>query len=304
MGLRSVESSTIERNPAKSLDVHVQRLHTLCIFCTRDRVAIGAVYNLRMTSCSDLRANAMALAALPGGDPEREPAFAHARTCADCAAALAEAGRLLTLVSETAPPAPAGEALARTSASLAADFRAQKRSAALLAGAATIVPLAAIALVRLPGRERQPYAWIATAVLAFVALVALGTLTRPRALANALAAVLVAAAANAASFLFADREPGFHAGAGLRHCAALELAVAVAPLAVTVWALRSGRIAGGPLALAAAAAAAALAGQGANALLCPHTALSHLLAFHAGAVLLAAAGGWLTSFAALSFRRA
>jgi hypothetical protein len=257
-----------------------------------------------MTSCSDLRAHAMALAALPRGDPERESAFAHAETCADCAAALAEASRLLTLVSETAPPAPAGEALARASSVLEATLLAQKRSAVLIAIAATLVPVAAIALVRLPGRERQPYAWIATAVLAFVALVALHTLTRPRALKSALAAVLVAAAANAASFLFANSEQGFYAAVGLRHCAALELGVAVAPLAVTIWALRSGRIAGGPLALAAAAAAAALAGQGLNALLCPHTGLSHLLAFNAGAVLLAAAGGWLTSFAALSFRRA
>ena len=68
-------------------------------------------------SCEELRRDAAGLATLPPGDPEREAAYAHARGCAGCAAALREGERLVALLEALPPePAPSAAVLRRASA--------------------------------------------------------------------------------------------------------------------------------------------------------------------------------------------
>jgi hypothetical protein len=90
----------------------------------------------------------------------------------------------------------------------------------------------------------------------------------------------------------AGRDGGLHAMLGL-HCVLFEFLGAALPLGLVLAASRRWTRAA-PTVTAAVAAAGALAGQGALHLACPeHAALPHLLAFHSGAVLLAAFAGWL-----------
>ncbi|HVU52886.1 MAG TPA: hypothetical protein VHL80_19525, partial [Polyangia bacterium] len=79
--------------------------------------------------CDEIAADALALVALPDGAPERARADEHARTCADCTRALAEARQLLGLLdaalAQLPPPSPA--ALARASAPVLAELEAGRR---------------------------------------------------------------------------------------------------------------------------------------------------------------------------------
>jgi hypothetical protein len=72
-----------------------------------------------MSRCDAIRAHAVALSALPEGDPEREAAVAHAAGCADCTAALRESVALLSALDELPPEAPPSpDALARARAAV------------------------------------------------------------------------------------------------------------------------------------------------------------------------------------------
>ena len=68
---------------------------------------------------------AAGLAASAQGDPERDQAFAHARTCARCAQALAEGEQLVSLLGRLpASSSPSPEVLQRASAQILAEFEA------------------------------------------------------------------------------------------------------------------------------------------------------------------------------------
>jgi hypothetical protein len=234
-------------------------------------------------TCEALRRDAAGLAALPPGDPEREAASAHARGCPGCAAALREGERLVALLDALPPePAPSAAALRRAAAPVLAELPSRRAGFALPAAA---VLTAAVIALSARGHSREPADWIAAAVLALAAGGSAALIHR-----GWIIAALAGAASLAAALLLGA--PGaLDLSEGLR-CAATELAAAALPLVAALALARHGGVAPGPAPLAAAAASGALAGQAALEVAC-HAghASPHLLAFHVGAVLAAAAIG-------------
>jgi hypothetical protein len=235
-----------------------------------------------VTGCDRVRADAAGLAALAPDDPDRVAAWAHAQSCAACAAALREGERLQALVAEWRPERLPAAALERASQAIRAELRREARRSAIASVAAAAV--SAIALVGLArSRSPAPLDWaIAAALWALGAVLAAAASRRP-ALVTALA-VLGALAATAAS----GSGPLAHAS-GVE-CLATELASAGAVVGAGWLALRGGGTRPARPAIAAAAAAGALVGNAALQLTCEvHDAALHALVFHVGGIVLAAA---------------
>jgi hypothetical protein len=237
-----------------------------------------------MTECDRIRADAPGLTALPPDDPERIAAVSHASTCAACARALLEAGRLQALIAEyQPPPLPAG-ALQRASREIRAQLRreARRRLVGSVAGVCASV-LVLVAFGR--SRSRSPFDWALAAVLWASAVLLASTASRKPLLATALSVLAALAAA------VISGAPGpLDASLGLQ-CVAKEVATAAIVVGAVWLAVRGGTTSPARSAIAAAAAAGALAGDAALQVTCAaHTALPHLLAFHVGGVVLAAAG--------------
>src|SRR5207248_5265944 len=130
----------------------------------------------RMIECDRLRSRALALAALPPGDPELDAANAHARTCPECAQAMREARRLLQLIdAELRPPSPPEAAVQRAEDAVLAELDREDRARPMsrwrtrLVLAASV--LLAFATLSALSRQRAPDAesWIAAVAAALLA---------------------------------------------------------------------------------------------------------------------------------------
>jgi hypothetical protein len=240
-----------------------------------------------MMECDRLRAEAAGLAALPADDPERAAAEAHARVCAGCARALREGEGLQGLLGHAEPAKLPPGALSRASLAVLADLRREARRRAggsVLAAAAAF--LVFLALARHPSRAGEDWALASFLGVSALALAALASRRSLLAMALALAAALGAA-------LAAGRTGLVESGLGL-HCLATELASASAVIGAVWLAIRGGATSPARSALAAAAAAGALAGDAALQITCAARAeIPHLLAFHVGGVVVAAAAASL-----------
>ncbi len=247
-----------------------------------------------MTNCDQLRSRALALAALPPGDPDGDAAAAHARSCPGCAQALREATRLLKLIDAGLRPSPPSEAaLQRAQAAVLAEMDREERAhpsphwkeRLILAASALFAFGTLSALSR--HRSMDPESWIVAGAAAVLAAVLAGV-------SNAgFSAALGANAASVALILVAGAGTGLSAVVGIK-CVAVEFFAAIWPFAAA--ALSRGMAARPSAArpAAALAAAGALAGQASLHLTCPDAhALPHLLVFHLGGVMLASLAGAL-----------
>jgi hypothetical protein len=236
-----------------------------------------------MTDCERIRADAPGLAALLSSDPERLAAWSHASGCAGCARALREAAGLQVLLSAWEPaPLPAG-ALERASREIHAQLRRDARRR--LIGSVAAVCASAVVFVgfsRAPSRSVSDWA-LAAGLWALAVLVA-ATASRKPLFATAVAVL----AAVAAGLISGERGP-LAVSLGLE-CLATEIASAAVVVGAVWLALRGGTTSPARSAVAAAAAAGGLAGDAALQVTCAaHTAVPHLLAFHVGGIVLAAA---------------
>jgi hypothetical protein len=240
-----------------------------------------------MIDCAHIQAEAAGLAALPPGDPERDEALAHARGCDGCARALREAERLQALLGEAEPAPVPPEVLARASRAILSDLRREaRRRAASSAGAACVAFVLLTALARQRSPAPGDRALAAALAIAAVALAVAATRWARAAIPAAAAAALAGAAA-------AGSWGPFDGVLGL-DCTAAEIAAAGAVVGAMWLALRGGSTSPARSAVAAAAAAGALAGDAALQLTCAGRGhLPHLLLFHVGGVLAAAALGGL-----------
>jgi hypothetical protein len=236
-----------------------------------------------MTECDRIRADAPGLAALHPYDPERVAAESHARGCAGCARALREAGRLQALIAACEPPPIPAGALERASREIAAELRREARRRVI----GSVVAVCASVLVFV-GFARNPsrslFDWTLAAVLWAFAVVLAVTASRKPLLTTALAVLAGVAAASISG------APGNLAALLGLECLATEVASAAIVVGAVWLALRGGTTSPPRPAIAAAAAAGALAGDAALQVTCSaHTALPHVMAFHVGGILIAAA---------------
>lgn len=240
-----------------------------------------------MTLCERLQADASGLAALPPDDPERVAAWSHAAACPGCARALREAERLQAVLGEWAPgPLPAA-ALGRAAQAIEAELRREaRRRSVWSAGAAVAVAAGLLAVSRHRGGSALD--WATAGVLAAAAMGLAALARRMPVVAMGGAAVVAIAAA-----LIAGGPGSVDLGTGVE-CLVVELASAAAVAGAGWLALRGGTTTLTRSTLAAGAAAGALAGDAALQVTCgAHGFGPHLLAFHAGGVLLAAAAASL-----------
>jgi hypothetical protein len=244
-----------------------------------------------VSECERIRAEAAGLSALPADDPERAAAWSHARGCPGCARALREAEGLQDLLSEwEPPPLPAG-ALERASLAIEEELRRESRRRALASAGAVCASFVAIAALA-RARSQSPLDRALAAAL-WAGAVVLAVAARR----TSLLAVGAGVAAALAAAAVAGHGGPLAAYAGLE-CLATELASAAVVAGAAWLALRGGTTSPSRIAMAASAAAGALAADGALQLACPvRAAMPHLLAFHVGGVVLAAA------VAALAWRR-
>jgi hypothetical protein len=237
-------------------------------------------------TCDDLRRDAAGLAAMRPGHPERDAAFLHARDCPGCQEALRKGAALIALLDALpAPEAPPKAVLARVAAAIAAETRRARALTGRAAGVAAGVAWVAFLLFARHHETAAPV-WIGAVVVGLAALAV--------AIAGPRLGGWVAAATVGASTLFAlvagtgrELEPA----AGL-HCFVSELLAGTAAFGAAMWMRRRHGEAETPWSFAAVAAAGALAGQAALNVVCgARDALPHLLVFHTGGVLVAAALG-------------
>ncbi len=170
-----------------------------------------------MTNCDQLRSRALALAALPPGDPDGDAAAAHARSCPGCAQALREATRLLKLIDAGLRPSPPSEAaLQRAQAAVLAEMDREERAhpsphwkeRLILAASALFAFGTLSALSR--HRSMDPESWIVAGAAAVLAAVLAGV-------SNAgFSAALGANAASVALILVAGAGTGLSAVVGTR----------------------------------------------------------------------------------------
>jgi hypothetical protein len=243
--------------------------------------------------CDQIAADAMALAALPEGDPERVRAAEHARTCEDCTRALAEGSRLLAMVDGALAtlPVPSPAALERTSRAILTELDAAGAVAVVRAGAGRLAAAVAaavvgawalpLALARAPLPTGAPFALSLTlAALAAVAASATVRWGGPVAVVFPLLSVLTA--------LLVGTGGALDAAGGL-HCVFVE-AMTAAGAGAAAWLAARGLARAAPRrdAVVAAVGGGALAGHAALHLACGGAyELPHLLAFHTGPVALA-----------------
>jgi len=199
---------------------------------------------------------------------------------------------MLALVdAELAPPPPSAEALLRAKRAVLLELDRQParplRAARVAAAVATIGAGAALAgpWARHHYLDSSSATLAAGAAMTAAAFAWLGVGRRTAGATFAACAVSVVVAALASTSL------GLFAAVGV-HCLALELFTAAWPLAALAAAGGLSSSTSG-WTTAALASAGALAGQAALHVTCPErSAAPHLLAFHLGGVLLAAAAGW------------
>jgi hypothetical protein len=256
-------------------------------------------------ACEEIAANAMALAALPAGDPERVRAEEHGKTCPACTRAFAEAQQLLAILDEldgARLPEPSAAALARASAPVLADLDARQRAVAVRANAGRLGAAMAAAVVAawaLPlALARGPIAGGGPFALSFglAALAAIASAATVR-WGGRLAIVFPVLSVVTALLVGTGRE--LDAASGL-HCALIE-AMTAAGVGGAAWlATRAlARTAPNPKILAAAVGGGALAGHAALHLACAGaTELPHVLVFHTGPVALFVALALLSAGAA------
>lgn len=237
-----------------------------------------------MTECDRIRADAPGLAALRPDDPEPIAAMSHASGCPGCARALREAESLRSLIAAyEPPPLPAG-ALERAAREIRAQLRRDARRR--LIGSVVAVCASVVVLVGFGrSRSRSPSDWALAAVLWAFAVVLASTASRKPLLATALAVLAAVAAATISG------APGPLAAPLGLVCLATEVASAAIVVGAVWFAFRGSTTSPGQFAMAAAAAAGALAGDAALQVTCAaHTAFPHVLAFHVGGIVIAAAG--------------
>ncbi|WP_242352968.1 MULTISPECIES: hypothetical protein [unclassified Anaeromyxobacter] len=239
-----------------------------------------------MTGREHVGGDAPGLAALAPDDPERIAAALHAKACAECARALREAERLQVLIERSEPvPLPVG-ALERVSRSIVAELRREARRRTIGSSAAACVA-ALVFVVIARSRSGAIDDWgRAGLVLALALALAAAANRRPLlVLGGSVVATILAGIAAAGTPI---------AGAPGADCLASELAAAALVLGAVWLALRGGSTSPARLAVAGVAAAGALAGDAALQVTCGlQSEVPHLLAFHVGGVLLAAAGASL-----------
>jgi hypothetical protein len=236
-----------------------------------------------MTQAAHIEESAAGVVSLPPEDPERVAAYAHARACATCARALRQAeGLLAALDALPAAPSPPSRTLRAVARPILARLSAVVVPARLLS--AIFVALWIVLVVMAKHRAGGVEAWAASAMLAAVALIALLLLRH-----FGSRAVGLAFGASALMAAFAWSEGSLAPRLGIA-CLLTELGAAVVPVGIVVRAFIKRRSATPTVGLALAAAAGALVGQAALHLTCPQrTAGPHVLVFHCGGVLLAAA---------------
>ncbi|WP_242344310.1 hypothetical protein [Anaeromyxobacter terrae] len=239
-----------------------------------------------MTAHEHVSAGAPGLAALPPDDPERAAAWSHAEGCAECARALQEAERLHLLIERADRVPLSAGALERVSRAIVTELRreARRRTAGSIA-AACVAVLMLVALAR--SRSGAIADWARAGLLLFLAA-GLAAAARRRPL-------LVIGGSVVATFLAGLAAAGAPiAGAPGPNCLVSELASAALVVGAVWLALRGGTTSPARSAIAGAAAAGALAGDAALQVTCGlQSEVPHLLAFHVGGVLLAAAGASL-----------
>lgn len=234
-----------------------------------------------MTVCDRIEARSMALAALPLTDSERVEADAHAMSCAACARRLRSGARLLDMVSEELRAEPAGFSDAEQ-AVLAAWDREQRRPSwrSRLGVPVTALAVFAALVAGAQHLEGDVVSWaiaVAAAAIAALAPVAAEKRTLPIVLGASALMLLLAMSGGAI--------PNGHSGLA---CMGLEIACALAPIAV--WcAAGAGAMIESASSRAALAAAMALAGQAALHLSCPVRGVAVHLGFHFAGVFIAAA---------------
>lgn len=251
------------------------------------------------------------IAALRPDDEERRSAVEHARGCAACAKAMEEGEQLIKLLdAQPAPPPPPPETLMRVREVIAADLsrgsiRDRDAPAALendvswwraiqpavVVASAWIVELS---IAKKLVRDRSSVA-ISAALAITAVVVAVAAQLRPH-LVRAIAIILSAGAAIALG-----SAAGLNEAIGVK-CAFSELVAGVLPWGFAAWQARRAATHLIPARAGALAASGALAGHAALHLSCPVAhETAHLLVFHLGGVLLAAAVG---TFAAPKIARA
>jgi len=236
-------------------------------------------------TCAQHEELCMALVALAADDPERLAAEAHAQTCPGCDAALARARDVLAEFTELAAPTVPPAALRRAARPIRRDLLRRSRPRGVSAIAAVLGGLIVAGAVR----EHAAHPSVVLAVLAAAAaIVTAAVLPLVRGIAAGFA-VLASAALVAALGRHGVVDPAI----GFK-CAPLELLAAALPYVTTLLLIRRRGGAVSPSYLAAVAAAGALAGQAALHLSCPdQDSAPHLIIFHFGGVVFAAALGWL-----------
>jgi hypothetical protein len=225
-------------------------------------------------------------------DPERKAAEEHARACAPCAAALAEGQHLFSLLGQATPIAPpSAEALRRVAATIEQEsgqadrgYRALRWAAA---GALMVVWLLQLAYGKRLAHDINSV--LISIGMLVVVLAGLGLLRARQAL---FAGLTIATSALFASVLWGAS--GLEPRAGVE-CTGCELVAAAISLLVVATLARRRHLALDRWTTMAVAAAGAVASQAAQLLACPVArANPHLLVFHFGGVLLAAAFGALS----------
>lgn len=239
-----------------------------------------------MSACERIRDEAAGIAALRPDDPERAAAEAHASGCPGCARALEEGERLQSLLSE-APAELTEAATGRAYEQIRGELRREAWRRAVGSGAAisaAVLVLVAFARTRSPSRADHALAAVLWATAVVLAAAASRT---PRLVVGLSGLAVLAAAAISGG-------PGPLAASVGLDCVLSELGSAAA-VVVAVWlALRGGTSSPARATIAAAAAAGAVAGGAALQVTCAaHGSMPHLLAFHVGGVVLAAAGAGL-----------
>lgn len=253
-----------------------------------------------MKMCADIQADAAGLASLSQDAPERREAFSHARTCAACAAALAEGEALMQTLGEGAAlPAPSPEVLARVSQLILADLGrspAQHRQSTATIRAKAIVSLLAsvVAAWFVPlaaGRKLGGDAPLTTSVL----LAAVAASTTAVALLLGGPALVAPALASLVAALLGGGDGNLQTDIG-QHCLTFEVGMAIVPMSLAfALAWRQGLARRLPV-VAAAAAGGALAAQAALLVTCHAVpSYAHLIVCHTGGLVIAMALGALAS---------
>lgn len=236
-----------------------------------------------MTALEHLGDEAAGIAALGPDDPQRLAAEAHAHGCPECARALVEGERVQALLAEAEPASLPDAAPGRAYEQIRGDLRREarrRRVGAVAAVCAAVLVLVGFARTRSgSGVDRA----VAAVLWATAVVLAAGASRRPGLVVagSVLAALAVGVISGGPGPLVASL--------GL-HCVLSELGSAALVVGAVWLAVRGGDTSQARSSMAAAAAAGALAGDAALQVTCAaHGSMPHLLAFHAGGVLLAAA---------------